>query len=122
VACWPGRIPAGKVTNVLADVTDILPTFSALSGKPVAGDGLDGRSFAGAMLRGEPSSREWVISQMANKACIRTDHWKLTHEGKLFDMKSDPSERNAIMPDQDTETSAAARRKLQHWLDPYLKS
>ncbi len=122
VACWPGRIPAGKVTDVLADVTDILPTFSVLSGQPVSGDGLDGRSFAGAMLRGEPSRREWIISQMANKACIRTCDWKLTHDGKLFDMKSDPDERNAIMPDQDTDMSAAARRRLQRQLAQYLRS
>jgi arylsulfatase A-like enzyme len=122
VVRWSGKIPAGQVTDALADVTDVFPTFCELSGMPIEIGVLDGRSFAGVMLRGESSSREWVISQMANKACIRTANWKLTHDGQLFDMKNDPDETQVITPEQDTEQSTSARRKLQRLLGPYLKS
>jgi arylsulfatase len=35
---WPSRVPAGKVTNEMVHVTDLLPTFAGISGYEVPGD------------------------------------------------------------------------------------
>jgi arylsulfatase len=35
---WPSKVPAGKVTNEMVHVTDILPTFAGISGYDVPSD------------------------------------------------------------------------------------
>lgn len=60
----PGRVPAGKTTDALGDLTDILPTCAALAGAKLPGTHtLDGVSLADVMLgKSDSSPRNWIMS------------------------------------------------------------
>jgi len=111
---WPGTTPAGRTVYDLVDFTDFLPTLAELAGAEVPEEmKLDGRSFAPQIkgLAGDP--RPWAFSESGGKYWIRTQRWKLTHDGKLFDTEADPEEKHPIAPSQAPPEAAAAREQLQ---------
>jgi arylsulfatase len=57
---WPGRIPAGRESNEIVHMTDLLPTFSSLAGYEVPQDRIiDGKDQADFLLgKQEKSNRE----------------------------------------------------------------
>jgi len=65
IACWPGRIAAGKRTDALVQYADVAPTLLELAGmKPE--HAFDGASFA-AVLRGEKDEhREFAYAAHNN--------------------------------------------------------
>ena len=53
---WPGRIPAGSVTDAMAMNTDLLPTvLELLEIDPPSDRIIDGRSIVGTLVDGSPS-------------------------------------------------------------------
>ena len=59
IVSWPGRVPAGEVSDVLVNGTDLLPTLCELAGIPVPADRpIDGESIVPA-LEGQAG---WVRS------------------------------------------------------------
>ena len=118
IARWPGRVPAGKVTDQLVDVSDFLPTLAeAAGGSLPRGTPLDGQSFA-AVLHGSPrSARQWVYAERNDRAFVRDHRWKLYNDGKLFDMEQDPDERRSLDGNSLPADGQAAQRKLQRALD-----
>lgn len=48
---WPGRVPAGRVVDAPVHDTGWIPTLLEMVGAP-APEGLDGKSFASALLGG----------------------------------------------------------------------
>lgn len=104
---WPGATPAGVVSKDLVDFSDFYATFAELAGAKLPdGVKLDSHSFA-PQLRGEKGTpREWVYVQLGNNWYVRDSQWKLTSDGKLFDMTEAPfAEKPA--------TDEAARKRLQ---------
>ena len=113
IARWPGIVPAGRSNDELIDFTDFLPTFNELAGLPAPSFEIDGNSFAALLTGGNHQPREWIFSQRSkNDYCLRTERWKLCHNGRLYDTREDPSEKNPINPEQDTPESAEARKRL----------
>ena len=113
IARWPGTVPAGRSNDDLVDFTDFLPTFNELAGLSAPSFEIDGRSFAALLTGGNHEPREWIFSQRnKNDYCLRTKRWKLCHNGRLYDTREDPSEKNPIHPEQDTPESAEARKRL----------
>ena len=112
IANWPGTIAPGQVVDDLVDMSDFLPTFAELAGADVPDAGrLDGHSFAGRLLRGDPSPRPWAYAEEAvlpkpggtepdgessGLRWVRTARWKLYSDGRLFDMATDPQERRPV--------------------------
>ncbi len=126
IAWWPGTIPAGSTTDLMASTIDLLPTFAALSGKkhesrrPI--DGVD----ISALFKGPPpnaSPRETFAYFRANtdpKApsqarldAVRDSRWKYylkeqqfrlvgqnidtnVRAGALFDLESDLGETTDV--------------------------
>lgn len=110
---WPGRIPAGRVTNELVHEIDLLPTLAAVAGAGVvpkdrAIDGVNQLPF----LEGKQakSNRESVIL-FANTQlrAVKWHDWKLhyvyTPEAgappvpplmRLFNLRSDPKEETDV--------------------------
>jgi arylsulfatase A-like enzyme len=122
IANWPGTTPAGAVRQDLVDFTDLLPTLAELAGAnlPVERT-IDGRSFA-PQLRGSPGRpREWVYVQLGNNCYIRSDRWKLTGGGELFDMRDAPFQQIPVPAGRADAAATAARAVLQAALDS-LKS
>ncbi|NCF88136.1 MAG: sulfatase-like hydrolase/transferase [Verrucomicrobiaceae bacterium] len=122
IARWPGRIAEGTTTDILADGTDLLPTFAELGGQQEIDHPLDGASFAKLFTEGTSPSREWVSLQKKDQIGVRTRDWKLLDDGKLFDMRGDPFVETAILESGDTSESKAARNRLKQVLDRLKKS
>ena len=122
LARWPGRIPAGRVTDEPVINTDWLPTLLELAGLPMP-PGLDGVSFAPLLTgRGGPAPRRlfWHFPHYNNQGgrpgcTVRDGAWKLveyydTDEVELYDLAHDPGEtRNqaAAEPVRTAELRAA---------------
>jgi arylsulfatase len=90
---WPGKIPAGSISNDIVSHLDWLPTFAAMAGiKDIAGqlkkgatlDGhkfkvhLDGHDLTGHLTKGEKSPRQGFIywTDEGGVAALRVDNWK----------------------------------------------
>ena len=76
----PGAIPAGRTTNEVASILDLLPTIAELAGvEPPKDRVIDGRSIAG-LLRGEteePEERPFFYYFGHQLQAVRLGRWKL---------------------------------------------
>ena len=130
----PGIVPQGTTTKALADLTDILPTFSELAGAEVPKDlEIDGKSFAKLILgKSDDSQRDWIMAMGGQPGTIgengrvrpvfdyrdrviRDKVFKLyvgtdRTAQKLFNLLNDPFEKtNLISSNQPDVTSAKER-------------
>lgn len=138
IARWPGTIEPGREVDDLVDFTDFLPTFRELAGVALPeGRALDGSSFA-ALLRGEGrSGRSWVYAEesvlplpgsvepsraSSGGRWVRDASWKLYADGRLYDMRQDPSEERPIGEDADSAASREARARLEAALNELGRS
>jgi len=114
---WPRGTPAGAVRDDLVDFSDFLPTFAELAGAGLPDRiRIDGRSFAPA-IRGEKGTpREWVYVQLGSERYVRSDRWKLTGAGELFDMRDAPFRQTIVPVDAADPDVTAARETLQQVL------
>jgi arylsulfatase A-like enzyme len=124
----PGRIPAGKTSDLMVQNHDFLPTtleYLGLKDKTPAAPALPGKSFA-PVLRGETIAWENAIfHDFENTRMIRTPKWKLTIRhpfgpDELYDMDGDPGEVvNLIHEPRYTETRTGLRARLQAFFAKY---
>jgi arylsulfatase A-like enzyme len=114
---WPAQLPAGRTVPQIAGAIDLLPTLVSLAGVPRAGQlPLDGRDLS-ALLLG--SSVEWpdrfIFSHWAGKISLRTQHHRLDHQGKLFDMRTDPGQTKDVSSAQ-PELAGSLRQAVKEWM------
>ncbi|MGH8018353.1 MAG: sulfatase [Opitutaceae bacterium] len=134
---WPGRVPAGSVSNLLVQNSDLFPTLCSLAGvKPASLVERDGFDLRDVLLNGsrELASRDlyWHFPHYHHLGpgpcgAIRSGRYKLIEwfEGslgvdankppfELFDLESDPGEYNNRA---EIEPAACARLagNLQTW-------
>ena len=81
IARWPGRVPAGTVTDELATMMDLLPTFAALAGAQSPGaEIVDGKNI-GPLFLGEQGAttphRAFFFYQFDQLQAVRSGPWKL---------------------------------------------
>jgi arylsulfatase A-like enzyme len=129
----PGRIPAGKTSDLLVSNYDFLPTVLSYLGlgdseanpKRQRGSASPGRDFA-PILRGETLAWDNIVFyEMETCRAIRTDRWKLVkrhpsgpHE--LYDMQADPRERVNLFGQPGTdETRTNLERQLTDFFDQH---
>ena len=99
VAClvrWPGKIPAGSVSNEIVHITDLLPTFSRVAGYEVPNDriidGVDQLDFF--LGKQEKSNREGFPAYNGNQLfAYKWRNWKM-HLVELDTMNSVPERLN----------------------------
>lgn len=88
-------LKAGMNSEILLDVTDLLPTFADLAGVK-APLGIDGVSIAPALLgKGEQRTREFLIHEAGNGQSIIRGDYKLIRRKQgfeLYNLRADPSE------------------------------
>lgn len=119
VASWKGTSPAGVVQNDLVDFTDFYPTLLEAAGVVRADDDpIDGRSFL-PQLRGEPGHpRDWVLCHyqpywgQAPGQFVRTQQFKLYHDGQYFHVPDDLVEANNLATGSAGPEGEAARELL----------
>jgi len=112
---WPGRIPAGRVTNEIVHEMDIFPTFAHVAGGRVPTDRvIDGVDQLDFLNGKERSNRESVVIYLANEICgVKWRNWKMVTRqvdrgfGEpikqysfplWYDLYTDPKEENPLDP------------------------
>lgn len=111
---WPAELPAGVTIDAIAGAIDLLPTLTALTGiSRVDSQPLDGRDLSPLLLRtNEPWPDRMIFSFWNNKVSVRTQRYRLDHQGQLYDMQADPGQTtpvNAEQPEVADRLAAAVR-------------
>jgi arylsulfatase len=105
VARWPGRIPAGSVSEFPSAFWDFLPTFAELTGQtlPVQTDGV---SLLPSLV-GDPQdqdTRPYLYWEFQGRQALRVGKWKAyrmaeTGEWELYDLDADLGESRNVADD-----------------------
>ncbi|GAB5402436.1 MAG: arylsulfatase [Aureliella sp.] len=95
---WPSRIRPGRLVTQIAGAIDLLPTLCDLADiassptKP-----LDGVSLTPLLLGKTAALPERMLfSHWNGRVSVRTQHFRLDHRGKLFDMLADPGQTTDV--------------------------
>ncbi len=116
LAWWPGRVPAGSVSDEVATAMDLLPTFAALGGGSLPRDRkIDGVDISGVLLGSEgaksPHQVFYYYRQYELQA-VRSGEWKLfATTGALYNLRTDIGETTDVAADN-PEVVARLRRHL----------
>ena len=122
IACWPGSIRAGSVSDQLSISLDIMPTLLELAEVTLtSGRQLDGVSLVPLLLHGDSLGDRRLYW---NHKAMRDGKWKLILGGRgtkrgavgLYDLDSDLEESNNLAmahPDR----VAAMTKALRTWSD-----
>jgi arylsulfatase A-like enzyme len=100
LARWPGKLPAGKVTDEFLTSLEFMPTFCAISGAPPpSGVTLDGFDMM-PVLRGEMKSpRKEMFWQRRGDKAARVGNWKWLESARgngLYDLSTDLGEKHDL--------------------------
>jgi arylsulfatase A len=135
---WPGKTPAGTVSNETVELTDLIATASAILGTELPkGAGPDSFSILPALLSEKPEKpvREYSIHHsLSGVFAIRQGPWKLIPDhrgsggfsqprnldpkkeggpvGQLYQMEDDPSETKNVYA-ENPEVVERLRKKLE---------
>ena len=109
---WPGRVPAGTVSNLVWYFADFLPTMAELVGFENP-DGIDGASILPDLLGGSSRIGDRLIYWWNGRRVdgARWGSWKAVRESmdqplELFDLHQDLGERNDVAStNQDVATT-----------------
>jgi arylsulfatase A-like enzyme len=118
----PGSIPPGSRVESQVRQVDIMPTILGLIGRPELAKGSDGLDLAAWLTTGEEPPRQTATSRLranGEYVSIRTNEYKLllyrsgtTEEVTLFDLKTDPAEKNPVFRGRQDEQPFAATGEL----------
>lgn len=129
---WPGKIPAGTVSDEVVATIDLMPTFAGLAGAKVPDDRvIDGKDAWSVLSGGGKSVHDAYFFYKGNTLeAVRMGKWKVRRTGKgkktlveLFDLDADIGEKMnlaekeaervgamlAVMEKFDAELKAGAR-------------
>ena len=110
IACWPGTIKPGKVTNHISAFWDVMPTLAEIAGAK-APQKIDGISFLPTLLgkkQKEHDNLYWEINEQGGKQAALKGNWKLVKTNlfdptktkiELFNLTNDPAEQNDVSKD-----------------------
>lgn len=107
IAMWPGKIPAGKVSDEPWAFWDLLPTLTEIGGVRTPKD-IDGLSYAPTLLGLAQTNRHeylyWELHESGFKQAIRMGQWKAVRSQvgaplELYDLSKDAGEKNDIARD-----------------------
>jgi arylsulfatase A-like enzyme len=105
IARWPGKVPAGRVSEQVWAFWDFLPTAAELAGLP-APKNIDGSSILPALLGKPQKSHEclyWDYGHVRKtyKQAVRVGNWKGVRNGakspvEIYNLASDLSETKNV--------------------------
>ena len=120
IARWPGKVPAGRVSEFAWAHWDFLPTACELAGVDVP-PGLDGLSVVPTLLGKPQAGHEylyWEFYERGFDQAVRSGDWKGVRNGldgplELYDLKTDPGETTDV---------ASKHPEVVAKLDGYMKA
>lgn len=115
---WPGKLPAGKVTDEFLTSLELVPTLlAACAAKAPEGVKLDGFDML-PVLRGETkSSRRGMFWQRRGDKAARFENWKWLESEKgsgLYDLSADLGEKHDLTQDK-PEIAKQMRERFATW-------
>ncbi len=123
---WPGKFQAGKTIDRLAGHIDIVPTLLNVCGAKQPSDvELDGRDLM-PLLSGDPARVDWQDRAMFfqwhrgdepepfKHSAVRTQRYKLVNGEELYDLSSDPLEKEDVAKKR-SDVVAQLRRTYEEW-------
>ncbi|MBP8260418.1 MAG: arylsulfatase [Verrucomicrobia bacterium] len=128
IARWPGRVPAGRISDQPWAFWDFLPTAVELAGGSIpAGFKPDGYSLV-RMLEGGPAPQReyfyWELHESASLQAVRFGDWKAVKNGlsapiELYDLRIDAGEtRNLASEKPELVDRATSLMSQAHREDP----
>ena len=95
---WPSEIEAGKKIDRLVSVTDLLPTLSEMCGIPHdTRHPLDGISVSESLMKDQSEWEDrFILNYWAGKTSIRSQQYRLDHQGALFDIEADRGQKHDL--------------------------
>lgn len=119
LACWPGRIQPGQVSEHLCYFPDVLPTLAELGGASTPQD-CDGISIVPTLLGGgrKQARHAYLYWELGQQVAVREGQHKAVRRGRrgrweLYDLSTDPSEAKDL---------AAARPEVLARLQGFAKA
>lgn len=114
---WPQQIGRGVKIAPIAAAIDLLPTLAELAGVPVpTRNPLDGTSLRPLLLGYELES--WpdrlIYSSWRNRVSVRTQRFRLDHQGRLYDIPADGGQRKDVAK-QFPEVTSRLRTSVTEW-------
>ncbi|UCD30664.1 MAG: arylsulfatase [Planctomycetota bacterium] len=140
LARWPGRIPAGRISDELICHVDFMATVAAIIGKKLPADAGEDSYNLLSVLEGKwldkPLREAVVHHSSAGLFCVRQGKWKLIlglgpggfsgpirkpkpgePMGQLYDLSTDPGEQNNLY-----DAHPQVVKKLTDLLEGYKKT
>jgi arylsulfatase A-like enzyme len=113
LARWPGRVPAGRVSDAPWAFWDFLPTAAELAGAALpAGLKPDGVSLVALLTGGAAPVREsfyWELHEAGRFIqAVRFGDWKAVRNGpalELYDLKADPGESKDLAAEKPVQAA-----------------
>ena len=100
VACWPGRIRPGTITDQTVLGMDLFATMVSLAGaKLPTGLKLDGVDLLGMLTENRDLPERTLFWRYRKERAVRRGPWKLLVRGNntmLFNLDEDPGEKNDL--------------------------
>jgi len=100
VARWPGKIPAGRVSDEFATTLELLPTLAAASAiQPPEGVTLDGYNLLPVLAGQSPSPRTEMFWEFRDQKAARAGNYKWIESERasgLYDLTSDIGEKEDL--------------------------
>ncbi len=113
---WTGHIPAGRQVNQVAGAIDLLPTLTDLAGiKRPEPKPIDGVSLK-PLIMGDANSwpNRMIFSSLRQRVSVRTDQYRLSEKGQLYDMTQDPGQRKDIAGER-PEVTQKLKQAVKDW-------
>lgn len=118
VAWWPGRLPAGKVTNEFLTALELFPTLLAVAGaKAPEGIVLDGFDLLPVLQGTAPSPRKEVFWEKRSDRAARVGNWKWLASAKgrgLYDLSRDVGEEHDLSQEK-PDVLAMVMGRFEGW-------
>jgi arylsulfatase A-like enzyme len=101
---WPGKIPAGKVSDQVWAFWDFLPTAAAIARQELP-EKIDGISMLPTLLGQKQTNQHeflyWEFHEKGTKQAVRTGDWKAVRLGpkeplELYNLKDDRAETKNV--------------------------
>jgi arylsulfatase A-like enzyme len=116
ISWWPGKVPAGRVSEEPWAFWDFLPTAVELAGAKLP-DGMqtDGHSLVSFLQGGPAPQREcfyWELHEEKPIQAVRFGDWKAVKNGpkanvELYDLSKDTAEKNDLAASHPVEVAKA---------------